>query len=689
MNFREFIRQHFFFRLLFPLVIGIFIVKNLLIPAEYLNWGILIGIFSVMVIMIFPRLRNSFSYRTLFGFSVFLICVALASIRFQQVQNEMRVDQLEHKKRFVVKLVESPVEKAKSYSITVDIKQSQQDSLWQKESAKAILYLQKDSLLSNLKAGDYLMITSSLQQVQNAGNPYEFDYVGYLETKHILYSSYLRSESWKKLDIHSYSLKDRSWNWRNQLLSIYKENGISDESFDILAALTLGYKSTLDPEVRRAWADAGAMHVLAVSGLHVGIIYLVMSWLLSFLANKKWGNVLRGILLLVSLWFYALLTGLSPSVMRASCMFSFIVFGQILNRRGNIYNSLAASAFFLLLYDPYLLFTVGFQFSYLAVVGIVFLQPKFDQLLYVPNVILNKIWQLTTVSFAAQLATFPLSIYYFNQFPTYFLLSGYIVISMAGILIYLSAVLLIFSPIEWISNALGWTLQKLVAGMNWAIVQIQELPAAVFRNLQMSDYQMILLYLLLLSGILIFIFKKKKAVFVLIVILIGIKLPDLYELYQKSEKEMIVFNAGKNSCYAFTNGKLVSVFIDPNMEEKKLNRILNPYLLNHKLNIKQIDTLPDICIKSVGKNRIAIVNKRMRNLDQIIDSLNIDLLVLRKLNRKNIKNLIKNENCQLILDASLSNYERKLLFSDSIAMNRDIFDVKKSGSYRCDLSSEK
>ena len=352
------------------------------------------------------------------------------------------------------------------------------------------------------------------------------------------------------------------------LLSIYRRNGIQNESFDILAALTLGYKTGMDPEIKRTWADAGAMHVLAVSGLHVGIIYMIMNYLIRFLARFKYGCHLQGILLLLTLWTYALLTGMSPSVMRSATMFSFIVIGKVLKRDGSIYNSLAISAFFLLLIDPFLLFTVGFQFSYLAVVSIVFFQPQFDKLLYIGNPILKKLWQLTTVSLAAQIGTFPLAVYYFHQFPSYFLLSGYVVITMAGMLIYLSALLLILSPIGILSEGLGWILRNLVEGMNFLIVKIQALPGSVIRELSLSQYQLLFTYFLLFSLIALLSFKRKKAVYAFVVILIGIQLPITIRIFQVPKNEMLVFNSKGHSVIGFVEGSKGLFLVDGKMSSE-------------------------------------------------------------------------------------------------------------------------
>jgi len=169
---------------------------------------------------------------------------------------------------------------------------------------------------------------------------------------------------------------------------------------------------------------AGAMHILCVSGLHVGIIYLVISFFLGFLNNTRFNNILKAILLLLTVWAYAIITGLSPSVQRASLMLSVFIIGNLLNRARDTYNTLAISALILLIIDPYLLFNVGFQLSYAAVIGIVTFHQPIYKLLYFKNTIIDKIWSITVLSFAAQMATFPIATYYFHFFPPWFWLTN-------------------------------------------------------------------------------------------------------------------------------------------------------------------------------------------------------------------------------------------------------------------------
>lgn len=689
MDFRELLHQHPFLRILLPLVLGIFLAKNLhLIEVWVLI--VLISLFiPLFLIVTIRKLRKSLVLKLVYGIIAFFFFIALGSYRTLVVNENMQLSITESNLAFKVKLSENPTEKKNTYSCEAKVIEQLNAEKITSESARVILYFRKDSLAQQLKAGNCLLINSKLERVKNSGNPYEFDYAGYLKTRHILYSSYLKPENWIKIsNKNNVSLKELAWKWRDQLLQIYRENGIEKESFDILAALTLGYKTNIDPEVSKAWADAGAMHVLAVSGLHVGIIYLVMNFILGFLKRMKYGCWIRCILLIAVLGFYAVITGLSPSVLRATCMFGFIIIGEALKRKGGVFNSLAASAVFLLLVDPYLIFTVGFQFSYLAVAGIVFFQPRFTRLFYISNPIINKMWQLTTVAISAQITTFPLTIYYFNQFPSYFLFSGYVVILMAGILIYLSAALLILSPFEWIASFLGFSLQKSLELLNQIIVWIQKLPGAVIQNCSFSSYEVLLLYLLIFTLIFVVVLKRKYAVFSLLLLLIAFQLPHFFDLFKNQNKELIVFNAGNNSLLAIKNGQEIHYLHDKELTNSKFELLTKNYHLKNHIRKVQLDTLKDLDFWKIEDMSILTVCRNNKINKRILNEINPDIIFVRKSGIKMDDVLTKHSvNSLILIDGSVYRKDIEKIKSLKEIHHSNLHVINEKGAFIVDLSS--
>ena len=252
-----------------------------------------------------------------------------------------------------------------------------------------------------MKYGDRILFVGKVNEVKTQGNPNEFDYKRFLINRGITGQTFIQSNRFKVIDTQNGNkLFETAYKFRTKLASVYKNNRIGGREFAVLKALTLGDKSEIDTETKQSYSYSGATHILSVSGLHVGIIYVLFNFFLRFLGRLKtkkfnYGVWLKVIILLIILWGFALLTGLSPSVKRASLMFSFVVIGHAGKRYVNIYNSIAASAFVLLIVNPYDITDIGFQLSYIAVISIVYFQPIIRRLFVIKNKLLYYFWSLT------------------------------------------------------------------------------------------------------------------------------------------------------------------------------------------------------------------------------------------------------------------------------------------------------
>jgi competence protein ComEC len=294
----------------------------------------------------------------------------------------------------------------------------------------------------------------------------------------------------------------------------------------IAMALVLGVTDGLDNDLQNAYSASGAMHVLAVSGLHVGIIYWMILLLLKPIRSLAWSAWLIAIISLVCLWAYAFVTGLSPSVLRAVTMFSFMAIAKPFSRSTNIYNTLAASAFILLIYNPYLIMSVGFQLSYLAVIGIVYLQRPLYNLWEAPNKFLDWCWSISCVSIAAQIATFALGLLYFHQFPVYFLFSNLFVIPGSFVVLVLGILLLAVSPLTSVAFVVGWLLEWTIKIVNIGVFAVEDLPYSLINGVYLTTFQCWLLMGVIISFILLFEFRKFHhliSAFLLILIYSGVQ----------------------------------------------------------------------------------------------------------------------------------------------------------------------
>jgi len=348
-----------------------------------------------------------------------------------------------------------------------------------------------------------------LKKVSPPQNPGEFDHKRYLAFHNVYHRAYLKNTDWVYSGNTSANpLLQFSLTLRNKLLNILSANHIKGNEFSVGAALLLGYEDQLDQDIISSYANTGALHVLSVSGLHVAIVYVFFNWLLFFLDKMKYGAIIKTILLLAFLWLYTLITGLSPSVLRATTMLSFIVIAKASNRYTNIYNTLAASIFLLLLIDPFLIMNVGFQLSYLAVIGIVYIQPKIYDWFYVQNWLLDKTWMLTSVSIAAQIATFPLALFYFHQFPNYFLVSNFIVIPLSTLVIYLGIALFVLAKVSMVALYLSMGFNYSVWFLNESVKEIEKWPYASLQGISITVLENWLFYGFII--LFFYLFNKRK-----------------------------------------------------------------------------------------------------------------------------------------------------------------------------------
>lgn len=461
--------------------------------------------------------------------------------------------------------IKSPVEaRPNSFKALGEVLALESDSVWRKVKGNILLYFPKDSLSEKIAYGDMLLIFSKLNQPSPPKNPGEFDYKRFLANKNIYHQTFVRQDEWirtgrdKINPVVNYALE-----LRNTFMHVFENHGINDRDFAVATALILGMSDYLDNDTRKQFSTAGAMHVLCVSGLHVGIIMLVLNSMLFFLNRNKYTRLLRSILLLLGIWFYALLTGLAPSVLRASAMFSFVIIGMNMNRRADIYNSLTASAFFLLLYNPFLIREVGFQLSYTAVIAIVSMQPRLYQLWRPRFWLPDKIWAIVTVSVAAQLGTAPLGLYYFHQFPNYFIVTNLLVIPLATLILYSGFLTVILSPIPLLGGWISEILVYLLKTMNFSVAFIDGLPYSATTGVFISMLEMFILFLIIMAGFraltLRRVFLLKTALFLLLLYL-GV---GLYNgLQHMSRQRLVVYALQNDMAIDFINGRNSIMLID-------------------------------------------------------------------------------------------------------------------------------
>lgn len=412
-----------------------------------------------------------------------------------------------------------------------------------KTQGKLLVYLQKDSLSLALKEGTKIKGPVDFRKIRNASNPHAYSPHHHYKTKGIYHQTYLSSDEWKVVPEKSSILT----NWISYLHENFREkiekSRLDQQEKEVAYALFLGDKTSLDDISKSSFAVAGAMHILAVSGLHVGIILILFSFLLKPLEKLRKGTYFKTFIIILIIWLYAFITGASSAVLRASLMFSFIAVAQSIHRKQSIYQAILVSALILILIQPFIIFDIGFQLSFAAVIGIIYLQPKITALITIKNRFLLYIWQIIAVSFAAQIATLPLSLFYFHQFPTYFLLTNIIVIPLSFIILLVGVCYLIFDFIPGLNYLLESSLDYLLILLNKSVQFIAQLPFAAIKNIHLSLSQVILSYFILASLFGRYIHRKKYFGLSAVVLGFGLVLFSIIRITAIQSSREIIFYA--------------------------------------------------------------------------------------------------------------------------------------------------
>ena len=682
----DFLQRTPFFRLLLPLILGIIAFRF----VEYFSWSLLamfgFSLFLVLLSFIIHTPKRQFQFRWLFGSGIFLFLFSLGYILslYQEKTNEF--DHLHQKGIFRVEICSPPVEKEKSIMCKAEVLQYY-NSGWQPAHGQAIIYFQKDISASKILFGDRLMIEADFAPPEKPLNPESFDYATYLKRQGIGATSFISSGSWQTTDRNeSFSIQRESDKWRKYLLNIYKKFNITGDEFSVLAALTLGYTDDLQPDIRASYSATGTVHILSVSGMHVAVIYVVIGFLLGFMDKKKWSRFLKTILILAFLWGYAFLTGMSAAVVRAAVMLSFVVFANSLERKSQIYNTIFMSIMVMLIYNPNYLYDVGFQLSYAAVLSIIFFQPIVNKIYHPAGKFSKLIWDTFSVSLAAQIGTTPFTLYYFQQFPNYFLITNFIAIPLSSLIIYLAIGLLIVSFVPYLSVAVGFALKWSLWFLNYFIETMQNLPYSVW-HISLDIRQTITFFLAIfcLSG---YYFSRKFApLFVGLVSLLVTCLFSLQTNYQTlTSNRLIVYAGQKNTHVNFLKGSQNFVFSTDSTETEKIaknfwqrQRLETPHF------ISKTNWFADGFGSFEGSKVLILTDNFLKK--KITDKpIELDYLIIGNRLKPKIKEVL---DCvhprKIIVDKSISRWYTADIRKACLERNIGFYSVAENGAYMLNI----
>ncbi len=554
-----------FIRLLVPFITGI-VLGDLFRPE--LKWLFLVLTIGFSLLLPF-FITVTFRRESLFGiilYPAFIFLGLYIATDLRYLPKSMTC------KEYFAVVSEYPLEKEKSYRAVIRLLEPK---------IKILAYFEKTDSCKLIEPGSIVWFRGKPDLIRKTGNPFEFDYQAYAIRNQIGHRIFIRNEDYHFLPgKQKPNLVEESLIIRDRLLKIIESCGLKGEVLHLVSAVSLGAREELEPETTQSFSKTGVTHVLAVSGMNVAIIYVVLEMMLRFMNRRKWGIIIQTLIILAAVWGYALITGLSASVLRAAAMFSYLVVGKSLNRNANIYNTLAASAFVLLYFNPSLVYDVGFQLSYAAVLSIVYCHPFLYGLCYFKYWVSDQIWLMITVSVAAQIGTLPFLLHYFHQFPTWFLLANLMVIPLVTLILYLSFIVFAIAPLLpflgiAMARVLGWAGQ----GMLFSVHFVERLPYSVLENLYPSDFTLLLIVLFgaLLS---IFVVYKIRMALIgaLLTIIILLLSNDINNIQKHLQQEIVVFNLPGKSLIALTSGReTLWLTLDKGFTVEKLRPYTKPY----------------------------------------------------------------------------------------------------------------
>ena len=489
----------------------------------------------------------------------------------------------------VARVLEVPQEKEKSVSCLVEISWVNQATKNYKTQGKAQVYLSKDSASLSLHYGDYIIIKGQLNEIAASSNPFQFDFKRYYAATNIYHNGYFTSERWRATGGNKVNpIYALGYTWQRALQKIFNHYFTDESVRGVAEAIVFGYKDELNDDWLEAFSKTGTIHVLAVSGLHVGIIYTLLSYLLMLGSSKGRSRVIKSIVILLSLFLYCLVTGFSPSVSRAAIMFATVIVAKAFQRKTNLYNTLSFACFILLLLNPLNIYNVGFQFSFLAVIGIVLYTDYFKRIWRSSTKIGDKVMTLLCVSLAAQLTTFPLGLYYFHQFPNYFILSNLLVIPCISIVLYLGVFMVICTFIyQPVAQFLADLAEVYIRFIVQVASYIQELPFAFFENVHITFSQMLTVYVFLIALMVALVHKWWQGFGIALIAAMGFMAIDYNYQYSLHKNEFIAFDVKKEVLLGFRDNDRLTVIASKGAytSDAVYDYTLKPYLINNRVSI--------------------------------------------------------------------------------------------------------
>ncbi|HRH47495.1 MAG TPA: ComEC/Rec2 family competence protein [Panacibacter sp.] len=686
------LKKYPFVRLLAALVAGIILQWYLQLQVIVLLISAATCIIILILFFFFP-FEKRFSFRWLQGLFILLLFALSGSVI--TYTNDIRhktgwVDNYYKPGDSIIITLEEPLtEKNNSYKALASVNAITQSGGWKNTAGKILVYFKKDSLPPELGYGSKLLLHKLLQPITNSGNPGAFDYNRYCLFQDITAQVFLKENDYMVLPG-----ENTNWLWqklfaiRNSTIKTLQQYIPGEKEQGVAEALLIGYRDDLDKELVQAYSNTGVVHIIAISGLHLGMIYTLMLAVFSYFKRLRFIKWIQPIIILLVLWTFTMIAGAVPSILRSAVMFTFIVFGEMAGRKTNIYNTLAASAFCLLVLNPFMLWDVGFLLSYAAVASIAMFMKPVKNWFYIKNKWLDKIWSLTSVTIAAQIFTIPIVVFYFHQFPNFFLVTNFIAVPLSGLILYGEILLLIISFIGGLAKFIGLILGFLITAMNVFIEYINSLSFAVWNNLQITVLQTWMLYGCIAAACIWLMQKSPKAFVISLSFLTCFTALIIKDLLQRNnQQKLIVYNVPKQtaidilqgSSYQFTGDSIL--LQDGFLRNFHLKPSRTLYHVTPNVNTAVIDNN----IIQINHTSILLLNNNFQ-LQPTENKIPVDIIIISGNPKIYISQLQQAFTFkQLIFDSSNPLWKTGLWKKDCDSLHLRFHSVAQQGAFVMDL----
>lgn len=577
----------------------------------------------------------------------------------------------------IVTISDIPVVSEKFIKLNVTINSIQSNNAWHYAEGNTLVYFKNDSSIK-FDIGNRLLLNTKFSYLTNPKNPKEFDYKSFLENKNIFHTIFANSNNTHIISTNNkFQLSNIGIEIKAYLVSVLRNSQLSQEAFSICSALLVGYDDEIEGDVLQSFSRSGTLHVLSVSGMHTAVLYGVLIFLFSFFDKYDKYKKTKFTVVILILWLFVLITGLSPSILRAALMLSLVLFGKTFYKQGNSYNTLLLSAFILLLYNPYLIKDVGFLLSYSAVFGIMYLHPILQKTYSFENKIIQNLWSTVLMSISATLFTLPISLYFFHQFPIWFIFSNLIIIPISMLIMGAAALFILFYKISVINQVLVFVINSSTSLMLWFAKLTDNSSYGFIDMISFNKLDFLFSSLLIMFFLIVIFTKQYKHVLAFCSIIIIWLSFSIYNNYKESlKKEMIVFHVKQKSVLAFRIGN--TIYGDFNtINSKDFDRYVKPYLLTVS-DLKIVNSTANVfkyASKTVLKaNHTAILPKTIEP-NYIIISNNTPI------------ELTTNDKTKPLIIADCSNSYKfvKKLKKQCAQLEIPFYSVKESGAFQVNL----